>query len=206
VSQVNLLPREIGQRQRTKRLTLGIIAGGAVLFVLIIFLYILAGNSLSNVNDDIKAEKARNAQLSNQIAQLQPFQDLQNLATAKKQDLAQAFSNEVSFSGLMLDLSRVMPSNAVLQSLSVTVNPAGQSSGTSASIVGGITFSGAAVGTNDVASFVARLENVKGWVNAFVSSLTLDTAASDYTFQGTVDLSSDVLTKRGSQAAPGTSG
>ena len=98
MSQVNLLPREIGQRQRTKRITLGIIAGGAVLLVLIIFVYILTGNSLSNVNDDIKAENAKNAQLSNEITQLKPFQDLQNLANAKKQDLAQAFSNEVSFS------------------------------------------------------------------------------------------------------------
>lgn len=200
MSQVNLLPREIGQRQRTRKLTLAIIAGGVVLVVLIIFAYVLAGSSLSNVNDDIQAQKAANAQLGNEIAQLQPFKELQDLANAKKADLAAAFSNEVSFSGLLLDLSRVMPSNAVLQSLQVTIAAAGTSPSGSAALVGQMSFSGKAVGTADIASMVARLENVKGWVNAFVSSLTQELNPSggvDYTFQGTLDLSKDVLTRRG---------
>ena len=75
MSQVNLLPPEIGQRQRTRQLTLAIIGGGAVLLVLIAFSYVLTGSTLSNVNDDIEGQKAANAQLGNEITQLQPFQE-----------------------------------------------------------------------------------------------------------------------------------
>jgi hypothetical protein len=89
----------------------------------------------------------------------------------------------------------------VLQSLSVSITAAGAAPSGSGELIGQIQFSGKAVGTTDVASLVARLENVKGWVNGFVGSLAQEAGGADYSFQGTVDLSRAVLTKRGAAGA-----
>jgi len=199
VSQVNLLPPELRARQKTKQLTTLIIGAGAAVVVLLIAFWFLQSQKLAGINDDIAAQTSTNQQLQAQIGQLQEFQQLQEQAAAQEALLAKAWVGEVSFSEMLMDLSRTIPSDAYLDSFNVTL-AAPVTAGVAAptTFVGAFTAGGAADGFESLANWITRLESVKGWVNPWVSSAT-ETAANTglYTFTSGVDLSEDALTPRG---------
>lgn len=197
MSQVNLLPPEIRQRQQTRRVAFLIAAGGIALLLVILFVYLLESNSLSGVNDDIEAQNGINAGLQGQIADLQRFQDLQTEADAKKLLLSTVFADELSFSGALVDFSKVIPPDAYLTSLTITVNPVGTApEGEPTTIVGSIAFSGQGASADTVATLLTRLE-FDGWVNPFVTTVTRPGTGDIVQFTGTVDLTVDALTERG---------
>ena len=205
MSQVNLLPPELRARQKVKQLTTLIIGGGVAVIVLLLAFWFLQSQKLAGVNDDIAAQNATNAGLQTQIDQLQEFQQLQEQAAAQEALLATAFTGEVSFSQMLMDLSLTIPSDAYLDSFNtaLTVPVAGQVPTTTTTFVGSFTASGAADGFESLASWLTRLESVKGWVNPWLSSAT-ETGPNTglYTFSSGVDLSEDALTARGREGAP----
>jgi Tfp pilus assembly protein PilN len=201
VSQVNLLPPDILEAQRWRRLTGFVVAGGAVVLGLIFLFYLMQVGTLGGVRDDIEAQEATNAQLRQQIADLQRFEDLQVRAQAKQQLLASAFTGEASFSGLLMDMSRVIPSDAALNSLAVTVTPPtadAEAEAGATGFVGTITTAGSADSFDTLSTWLTRLEQVQGWVNPWMSSISREgDTGTIYTFASGVDLTADVLTERG---------
>ena len=215
MSQVNLLPPELLARQKTRRLTSMIVGAGAILLALLIAFWFLQTQKLAGVNDDIAAQNAVNAELQQEIDSLAEAEALQAEAASKQQLLSEAYAGEVSFSQMLMDMSRVIPSDAYLsiarchpgQCASTT---GGTTVGTSTtpgtpgatSFAGAFTVSGGADGFDSLASWLTRLESVRGWVNPWLSGATETAAHSGlYNFDSGADLSSEALTARGSQAA-----
>ncbi|HEX6400806.1 MAG TPA: hypothetical protein VF108_10125, partial [Actinomycetota bacterium] len=118
MSQVNLLPPDVQAAQRQRRLAGVVALAGVGVIGLILVFYVLQLGNLAAVREDIEDEERSNASLQTEIDQLQEFEDLQARQQAKQQLLNQVFANEVSFSGLLMDVSRVIPSTAALTSLS----------------------------------------------------------------------------------------
>jgi Tfp pilus assembly protein PilN len=207
--QVNLLPPEIRQTQQTRRTSLMVLLAGAVLLALVLAFYLLQVQRLSSVNGDIEAQQATNAGLQSDIAELQKYEDLQNEAQQKEELLAIAYANEVAFSGLMMDLSRITPSDSYLDSISVTIQPPAAADGTTTTptpvFVGSLSLSGQTIGVDTISTWLTRLEQIKGWVNPWFSSVSREGPTSNiYTFSGTVDLTDEVRTARGAgQVAAG---
>jgi Tfp pilus assembly protein PilN len=193
VSQVNLLPPELKQRQATRRTTsLAVVAGAAALALVVLFSF-LKSAELSHAKDQLAEQQAVNQRVQAQIAELQKFGQLRSELQTKQQLISQVYTNEISWSGVLLDVSRVIPADAFLTDAS------GQSTG----LVGTLTFSGTAQGADTLAAWITRLEQVKGWVNAWVNSANESQAFSKtYQFSSGVDLSQDVVTKRGRGAQP----
>jgi hypothetical protein len=106
---------------------------------------------------------------------------------------------------MLMDLSRTIPSDAYLDSFNaaLAVPVAGAVPTTTTTFVGSFTASGAADGFESLASWLTRLESVKGWVNPWMSSAT-ETGANTglYQFSSGVDLSEDALTPRGREGEP----
>lgn len=199
MSQVNLLPPDILQAQRYRRTTSLVILGGSVLLVLIFGFYLLQANRLGGVNDEIAAQNANNASIQASIAEKQKFADLQARAQAKQQLLASAYAGETSFSALLMDFSRVIPSDAFVDSLALqvsepTTEPA---EGVVASLIGTITGSGTAKTVDSLSVFLTRLEQVKGWVNPWMSTVSENPELAGYDYSLSVDLTDDVVTDRG---------
>lgn len=211
MSQVNLLPPELLAGQRTRRLATVVLGAGAGVLVLVIAFYLLQVSRLGSVNDEIDRQQAENAQLQSQIDQLREFQDLQEQAAAKQALLDTAFANEVSFSGMLMDVSRVIPTDAYLTSFSAQLTvatPAGEAETVGAPVaagfIGEITTAGQAAGVDSLASWLTRLESVRGWVNPWLDAFT-ETAQNSrlYTFTSGVDLTSDAVTRRGREGIGG---
>lgn len=199
MTQVNLLPPELRQRAAVRRTTSLVILGGVVLLAIVGFFYVLASMSLSRAEDDLAAQEATNQRLQSQISELQQFATLQAELQQKQQLLQTVFLDEIQWSGVLTDVSRIIPSESYLTSFTGQISATTTTTpGATTTLVGNLSFSGQALGTDTLASWLTRLDQVKGWVNAWMSSATESGAFSNvYSFTSGVDLTTDALTQRG---------
>ena len=199
MTEVNLLPPELRHRQRTRQLTLAIVAGVAVVLLLLVGVFLLESARVGRINDALDAQNARNGQLQARINVLQRFDQLKQQVD-QRQVLVQGLeATDVLWSGVLHDLSMVIPNQVYLTQMSGTVNVAAGSSTTQASpqgLIGTLQFQGISLTHPDVALWLTRLSEVDGWVNPWVSQSTKsgamgtsNTAPTTVIFSGTVDLS-----------------
>jgi hypothetical protein len=96
----------------------------------------------------------------------------------------------------------VIPSDAYLTAFSAQVVPPTTGTTTTIPLIGTMTAAGEGQGADSLASWITRLESVKGWVNPWISTFAEVGANSDkFTFNSGTDLTSDVLTDRARDAA-----
>jgi hypothetical protein len=70
--------------------------------------------------------------------------------------------------------------------------------GGATNLIGNVTFSGVARETRTIASWLTRLEQIRGWVNPWVNNAQENAEFSRiYTFDGGIDLTLDAATERG---------
>jgi Tfp pilus assembly protein PilN len=206
MSQVNLLPPEIRERQRTRRLTSVVALAGVVVLAGIAFLYGVQVLTLSQVHQDLEAQEAVNRALQAEVASLQRFADLRAELEEKQALVGEVFANEVSWSGALLDVSRLIPDDAYLTGMTAQITAAtgqpevGEAGG---QLVGTISFDGVVADIRTLADWLTRLEGVRGWENAWTTNAT-ETApfSGHYTFSSGVDLSVEAVTRRGAGGTP----
>ncbi|HET9723607.1 MAG TPA: PilN domain-containing protein [Actinomycetota bacterium] len=205
MSKVNLLPPELRQKQAERRTTTLVAAIGAAVITLILVFYFFQTMQLDSAEEELADQRTTNAGLSAEIAELQPYADLQADLAAKQQLVDTLYANEVSWAGVLLDISRVIPDESYLTNLTGQITAptgtqagAAPTEGVSPSLIGNVTFSGVAQETRTIADWLTRLEQIRGWVNPWVNN-SQETAefSRDYTFDGSVDLTLDAATERG---------
>ncbi len=199
MSQVNLLPPDILAAQRQRRLAGVVALAGIGVIGLILVFYVLQLGSLGGVEDDIEAAEQNNAGLQRDIENLQEFEDLRAEAQTQQALLNDVYANEISFSGLLMDVSRVIPSDAALTSLTAAAQEPTPSSGGSTLLVGRLDVAGIALNYESIASWLIGIERIQGWVNPWVTSIS-DPEAGPITYTSGVDLTTAVVTERGQQA------
>lgn len=200
MSQVNLLPGELRQRQAARRLTFIMVAGGLGVMALIGLFYFAQTQRLADAQDDLAGQEVRNAGLRTQIQELQSFADLQAELAAKQGLVASLFVNEVSWSSALLDVSRVIPDASFLTNLTGQVQSASATDDTVpvvGELIGTMSFSGVARETETIATWLVRLEQVEGWVNAWVTNAQESAPFSRiYSFASGLDLTIEAATER----------
>ncbi|HSJ50217.1 MAG TPA: PilN domain-containing protein [Actinomycetota bacterium] len=209
MSQVNLLPPELRERQRVRRTTSLVALGGVGVLVLVGAFYFLQMQRLSDVEGDLAAQQDRNNQLRGQIFDLQRFADLQAQLAERQQLVATLFVNEVSWSAALLDVSRVIPDASYLTSLTGQITPPALTGEPAApadaetTLIGNMNFQGVARETETIATWLTRLEQIQGWVNPWVSSAQQDAPFSRiYSFSSGLDLTVSAATERGRGVQP----
>lgn len=205
MSQVNLLPPELRQHQATRRTTTLVIAVGAAAFVAVLLFSFMKSAQLSSKRQELADQQSANQEVQAKIQNLQKFGDLKAQLQAKQQLIGTVYANEVSWSGILLDISRAIPPDAYLTSITGQIAPpeATGTTGPPSGLVGSITFAGSVKSADTLAAWLTRLEQVHGWVNAWANSANESGPFTRvYQFQSGVDLSSDVVTKRGRGAQP----
>ncbi len=96
----------------------------------------------------------------------------------------------------------MIPSDAYLTTFSAQVAPPSTDLTTTSPLIGTMTAAGQAQGADSLASWITRLESVKGWVNPWISTFAEVGASTDqFTFNSGADLTDDVLTDRARDAA-----
>jgi len=205
MSRVNLLPSEIKKTQQVRRRTVLIaMIGGAVIGV-IILLWLIQGVRLSQVNDDIDAQTQTNQSLQQEIGGLQKYADIQAQAQQEESLLASAYANEVAYSGVLVDISKVIPSDMYLSSYSSAIDTtAVPTTDSTTTFVGTMTFAGSTLQFESLSTWLTRLEEVQGWANPWMSNISQEgSTPGAYTFDTSVDLTQAAVTPRGQAAAGG---
>jgi Tfp pilus assembly protein PilN len=199
MSRVNLLPPDILAAQRQRRLAGVVALAGIGVIGLILVFYVIQLGNLSGVRSDIEAQQRSNQSLQSEIDSLREFEELRARAQAKQELLDSVFANEVSFSGLLMDVSRVIPSTAAFTAMSSSTQVPTPTVGGTTLLIGRIDIGGLALDYDTIASWLTRLERVRGWVNPWVTSIA-DVADGPLTYTSGVDLTTAVVTPRGRQA------
>jgi Tfp pilus assembly protein PilN len=200
---VNLLPPEIGQRSRLRRVQLGV---GCVLLTvvgIVASLSMTATAALQEAAGELDAASTRGAALQAQSAKYVDVLAVHRRADAAQDMLALAMAEEVRFSELLDELSRTVPDKVWLEDVTFSQHPASQhpalpAAGGPAARIGTVTFTGAAFSHDDVAAWLDALATREGYAD---SSLTESTASAQgagrtVRFTSTVALTSAALSDR----------
>lgn len=210
---INLLPPEIYERQRIRRRTAAVVAVGLIVLAALGAFYFLQVLRLNEVEDDIAAQEAENAQLRAQIAELQEIDALQQEIEATRTVLNSLLADRILWSGVLRDVSLVIPGQAWLSGLNGQVGAPGTTGTTvttpattpapgqaaqPGALIGQISFDGFAFTHRDVALWLSRLEDVRGFVNPWLSNSSKTEIGTQEAvqFNSSVDLSEQALARR----------
>lgn len=176
---VNLLPPDTrGASKASAELGAGPEAkGGAGAFVVLGVLaacvagvagHVLVDNTVKQREADLAAAQERQQAVARQAAQLKPYADFDSMASARVQTVKDIASSRFDWEQVLRDLSRAIPADVTLKSLTGDVaNGAGGAGGASSALRGAInapaiTLQGCATGQTEVARLLARLHDIDG--------------------------------------------
>ena len=179
VKAVNLLPPDTrGASKRTAELGARPEAtGGAGPFIVLGVLaacvagvagYVLTTNTIKQREADLAAATAREQSIIHEVAQLKPFADFDAQTRGRVATVRDIAGSRFDWEQALRDLSRAVPRDVTLKSLSGDINPAAGSAGGGSSSMRGaiqspaITLKGCAPGQSQVAQLMARLHNIDG--------------------------------------------
>ena len=197
---VNLLPGEIRERQRVRRRGGVVAVVGVVVLAALGAFYFLQQVRLNDLKQDLAAQEAENDRLRGEIAELQEFDQQQRELAASQDLLNTLLADEVRWSGVLRDISLVIPGQTWLTTLNgqiteqaATAQPTAGPSG----LVGQISFNGFGLSHRAVALWLTRLEDVEGFANPWVStSQKTEIGLQEVVqFTSTTDLSQQILAR-----------
>lgn len=207
---VNLLPREIFERARARRVTQAT-AAAVVLFVGVLGLVYMGKladvRTAEQARDDARVEVVR---LENEVAELDEYRVLAEQLETRNELLAASMATEISFSRVLNDLSLAFPSNASLQTLTMDTAETAETAETAGAgetgqinfgeAVAKATFTGYSVErfAPGVETVLLDFDRTRAFFNAFLTTAAQaevgDTEVTN--FNGSVTLDRDAYTGR----------
>lgn len=219
---VNLLPPEVVEVRRFRRVQYGL--GGAVLAAVgvVVLLMVLANGSVASAQQQLDSARSQQVQLQHRVQKLNGVRQTYTQVAAAQAQLQGALSGEVQWSQYLNDLSLTIPANVWLTNFSATLTGTGAGSaaspttgtgttaggGTSGATTAGIgtlTASGNAFSLDDVAAWLVSLGQQPGYADPYLSNSTATTVNGRriYTFNSTVTVTAAALSHRFDRVAGG---
>jgi len=172
-----------------------IMLGALALIVAGVAGYVLSTNVLKQKQSELAAVSAKNEATVNRAAQLKPYADFQTLARERASTVQALASARFDWEQSLRDLSRALPSNVYLSSITGTVGAGAGSGGSGSGLRGAIgtapalELSGCTKSQPAVATLMSRLRNVQGVtrVSLSKSEKATDVAASAGAGAGSVN-------------------
>ncbi len=211
---VNLLPRELAADRAARRVT-GVTVAVVVLFVALLgLLYMAKLNQIAQAEDERDAVQADVSRLQAEIAQLEQFRQLANEFEARNALLASAMGNEISYARVMNDLSLAFPGTSSLRTMQITAAAAVETPPTDGvdfgQAVANATYEGYSTErfAPGVETVLVEFDKVSTFFNTFLATAALEEIGTTEvtTFQGSVQLSQDALTRRYEDGLPEEAG
>ncbi len=172
---VNLLPPEIAERARFKKIQAGLVGALVLAVAGVGFLYVGATGSVSDAQGTLETSQATGAKLTTQVAGFASVTETYAKAAAAQAMLSEAMGQEVRYSRFLNDLSLTIPENVWLRDATFTQAipaAAAVADPATAGTVGTVTFTGTAFAQNDVAVWLEKLATQDGFANPYLSSAT----------------------------------
>jgi Tfp pilus assembly protein PilN len=207
---VNLMPPEIAEALRFRRLQLAM--GGAVLVaaVAVAGLYMHAKSGISGAQSQLTTAQGQQTALQTKLNGLASVKSTFADVQSKQQLLQQAMGQEIRWSYMLNDLSFRIPSDVWLTSVQASEDTVGvgdptQAAATTTPVPGAVTtslgsvvFSGIAFKHDDVATWLDALAKEKGFIQPTFTSSTEEAIGTRGVvgFNTSVQLTSHALSNR----------
>ncbi len=201
---VNLLPPEIGEQARLRRLQLVLAAGLVATAGVVGLLYVDAASSVSEATAQVEQVTARGGQLQAEARHYADVDVVYEQADAAQSLLREAMGQEVRFSQFLDRLSKSVPEHVWLKNISFTQSTAAAASPTAAPVpsaaagIGTVTFTGVGFSHDDVAAWLESLATQEGFSDPYITDSTAGRIGDRKTvsFTSQVTLTSDALSGR----------
>jgi Tfp pilus assembly protein PilN len=205
---VNLLPPEIAEQVKFKRVQAGLGAGVVAALGLAGAAFVVANGQVSSAQDDLDAQQARNRTLTAQEAQYAEVPVVYAQVDAAQARLAQAMGREIRWSYVLNDLSLATPSKVWLTSMTFAANTDDAAVGGAAAApasdtylqpgIGTVTFEGKGYRHNDVASWLLALGREPGLDQPYFTSSKVEQIGDQdsVTFTSQATITEDALSGR----------
>lgn len=200
---VNLLPPEIGEGRRFRRVQYGLGAAVVGVVALVGAGLVLANGAVSSEQQRLDTATAQGARLQAESAKYTEVTKVYAQAAAAEAMLTQAMGQEVRYSRLLSDLSLSVPQNVWLKELKLAQGT--PAAGAVDPGVGTLTVSGVGFSHDDVAVWLESLAGQKTLADPYFSSSTeaLIGTKKVITFSSTATLTNDALSGRYTKPAGG---
>jgi Tfp pilus assembly protein PilN len=201
---VNLLPPEIFERARFKRVQLGLAAGVALTAAVVGLLHVSAMGATAEAERELQATVAEGAGLQAEVAELADVDVVYAKAAAARAVLTQAMGREVRYSTFLNDLTSSLPDDVWLTSVTFTqADPAPAAAGaapatTATPGIGTAVLTGVGFSHDDVADWLDGLAEQKGYSNPYLTDSKAGKTGdrTTVTFTSTVTLTEAALSGR----------
>lgn len=202
---VNLLPAEIAEGKRFRRIQMGL--GAAVLATVgaVAMGFVMASGSASAADEELQAATAQNSRLEAETAKYADVRAVYAQAAAAEAMLTEAMGQEVQYSRFLSDLSLSVPENVWLTNLTFAQTPVDPAVGSTEPGLGTVTVTGKGFTHEDVALWLESLAGQAGYTNPYFSSSTEATIGprTVVEFTSTATLTPAALSGRYTQPAGG---
>ncbi len=192
---VNLLPPEIGERVRFRRIQYGL--GGGVLAAvgLVAALFLLAAGAVTEANQEVETATATGTTLQGEKDKYRDVEAVYAQAAAAQGMVAQAMGEEIKFSTQLYDLGLTVPGNVWLTNAAFKQAATPPGVGSTVPGVGSVTFSGIGFKHDDVATWLDALGKQPYYSNPYFTNSTAALIGTRKTvsFSSTVTLNSTAL-------------
>ena len=210
---VNLLPPEIAEQRRFRKVQAGLGAGVLAALGVVGALTLLANGAVNDAQSDLDAAQAEQSRLKAQQAQYAEVPVVYAQVEAATAQLSQAMGNEVRWSYFLNDLSLKIPGKVWLTSMTVTQNVDGAAASAVAPTVadtgylepglGNVSFQGVGYSHNDVAAWLNALAKQNGLTQPYFTNSAKEAIGSEsvvnFTSQATI--TEEALSERYTQKA-----
>ena len=207
VARVNLLPPEIADLARARKLKAGLVVGVAAAAVGVGMLYLQAVSSVSSAKAELATAQRTQVALEADLAKLQNVTDINAKVEARRALLRQAMGPEILWSRYLNDLSLTIPSDVWITKFHVEQQLEDAKAKTMAKTrsvfgadsVGLVEVEGIAFTHDDVAAWLESLDKQKGYVNPYFSRSELDDKTYNqdvYEFESSTQLTKDAHSGR----------
>jgi hypothetical protein len=169
---VNLLPPEIGERIRFRRIQYGL-GGGLLAAVGVVALLLVGANGdVSDAESEVATATAAGDVLRVETAKYAEVKAVYAQAAASEAMLTQAMGDTVEFSNFLYGLGLTIPENVWIRSATFKQAPVAPALGSTEPGIGEVTFTGVGYKHDDVAVWLESLVKQTGYANPYFTDST----------------------------------
>jgi Tfp pilus assembly protein PilN len=210
-ARVNLLPREIEERARTRRSASWTIAGVALFAAVLGVVYLGKLGAVNGAREEREAAQGRVTELEAELATLQEFADLDREVKARNELLAAAMATEISWARTLNDLALTFPASSSLTELAAaavgaSADSAAADTDVTAAAIASLSFTGYSVEryAPGVERVLLKFSDVGMFFNAYLAQAATELRGETLVtgFNGSLELSEDARTGRYAEGLP----
>ena len=167
---VNLLPPEIGERKRFRRVQVALGAGVLAAVGVVALGFVVASSGVGTANEELEAATAESSRLQAEKGKYADVTAVYQQAAAAQAMLTEAMGEEVRYSRFLSDLSLSVPEDVWLTELTYDQTAVAPAVGATEPGVGTLTVTGKGFSHEDVALWLESLASQKTYSNPHFSS------------------------------------